>query len=80
MDSITLCAAIMNLDKVGTYEQTVTLVDTLWKFGSPFTHTSDKDWRAEVELVETLITKKMTKKRRDIFRREKLFGKTDILP
>ena len=73
MDPVTLCAAIMNLDKVGTYEQTASLVDTLWKFGSPFTHTSDEDWKAEVELVETLTTKKMTKKMRDRFRRESLF-------
>jgi hypothetical protein len=73
MDPVTLCAAIMNLDKLGTHEQTASLVDTLWKFGSSFSHTSDEDWKAEVELVETLTTKKMTKKMRDRFRRESLF-------
>ena len=67
MDSHTLYAALMNLDKLGTYEQTASVVDALWKFSSPF-GTRDEDWKADVELVESLEPK-MTKKMKDKFRR-----------
>jgi hypothetical protein len=67
MDSHTLYAALMNLDKIGTYEQTASVVDALWKFSSPF-RTRDEDWKADVELVESLEPK-MTKKMKDKFRR-----------
>ena len=68
MDSHTLYAALLNLDKLGTYEQTVSVIDALWKFSSPF-GTRDEDWKADVEHVKLFSPKKMTKKMKDKFRR-----------
>jgi hypothetical protein len=72
IDPATLRAVFMNLDKLVTYEHTVPVVDSLWKFGSPFLPASEKDW---VKLFYGTPTNNMTKEMKDKFRRDTLFLK-----
>lgn len=72
MDPATLCAVFMNLDKFVTYEYTVPAVDALWKFGSPFVPTSEKNW---VKLFYGISINNMTKEMKDKFRRHTLLFK-----